>query len=147
MGPPSGYLKSFVLSFLFFPFFSFLFFIFFFPLSLGGPFSYRAPGHCPPMPPSRYATAVTTDKSLCSLSFQSNCSIKMIESMRWLIDPFELINETSTYISVNVIYSHNRLTNKRVFVIFILVEIAFIIRLWREDNPFCFMSFLWLSIT
>ena len=42
-------------SFLFF-LFSFLFFIFIFFLSLGGPFSYGAPGHCPPMPPSRYAT-------------------------------------------------------------------------------------------
>ena len=36
--------------------FSFLFFIFFFPLSLRGPSSSGAPGHCPPMPPSRYAT-------------------------------------------------------------------------------------------
>ena len=92
VGPPSEYLKSFVLSFLFFIFlfvfvfcfsflffsffffsflfflsfifffhffhFSFLFFIFFFffCLSLSGPFSYGAPGHCPSMPPSRYAT-------------------------------------------------------------------------------------------
>ena len=39
-----------------FVFLSFLFFIFFFSLSLGGPFSSGAPGHCPPMPPSRYAT-------------------------------------------------------------------------------------------
>ena len=49
LGPPSGYLKNVVLSFL--PFYLFfLFFIFFFS-SLSG-----APGHCPPMPPSRYAT-------------------------------------------------------------------------------------------
>ena len=46
------------LHFLFF--FSFLFFHFLFCLSLSpsrGPFSSWAPGHCPPMPPSRYATA------------------------------------------------------------------------------------------
>ena len=42
--------------FFFFFFFFFLFFILFFPLSRG-PFSSGAPGHCPPMPPSRYATA------------------------------------------------------------------------------------------
>ena len=47
--------------------FRFLFFLFFFfsfhilhflflSLSLGGPISSGAPGHCPPMPPSRYAT-------------------------------------------------------------------------------------------
>ena len=65
LGPPSGYLKSFVLSFLPFLFFSFSFFFFlfcssfsFFCLSLGGPFSAGAPGHCPPMPPRRYATAI-----------------------------------------------------------------------------------------
>ena len=53
------------LSFLFFLFFSFFFsfffsilhFLFFLSLSLSGaPFSSGAPGHCPPMPPSRYAT-------------------------------------------------------------------------------------------
>ena len=65
-GAPSGYLKSFVLpflffffSFLFFSLFSFLFFsflYFLFCLSLGGPFSSGATGHCPSMPPSRYAT-------------------------------------------------------------------------------------------
>ena len=39
------------------PPFSFLFFLFFFSsLSLGAPFSSGAPGHCPPMPPARYAT-------------------------------------------------------------------------------------------
>ena len=60
--PPCGYLKSFVLSFLFFLFFPFLFFIFIFiflflSLSLSGfPLAPGAPGHCPPMPPSRYAT-------------------------------------------------------------------------------------------
>ena len=51
--------------------FSFLFFFlfvfhssFYFCLSLfRGPFSSGAPGHCPPMPPSRYATA------LCYISF------------------------------------------------------------------------------
>ena len=32
------------------------FFIFLFSLSVGAPFSSRAPGHCPPMPPIRYAT-------------------------------------------------------------------------------------------
>ena len=87
VGPPTGYLKCFVLSFIsylssppfflfyssFFPFFfcilhfslfSFLFFIFFlsfflffYCLSLGGLFNSGAPVHCPPMPPSRYATA------------------------------------------------------------------------------------------
>ena len=67
VGAPSGYLKSFDLSFLFLFFFSlfyssFSFLFFFFPfffvsLSLGGPFSSGAPGHCPPMPLSRYATA------------------------------------------------------------------------------------------
>ena len=31
----------------------------FFCLSLGGRFSSGAPGHCPPMPPSRYATVYT----------------------------------------------------------------------------------------
>ena len=57
VGAPSRYLKSFVLSFLFFLFlFFFLFYSSFFCLSLGGPFSSGAPGHCPPMPPSRYAT-------------------------------------------------------------------------------------------
>ena len=49
-GPPSGYLKSFVLSFLFF-----IVFCLGAPLA-PGPFSSGAPGHCPPMPPSRYAT-------------------------------------------------------------------------------------------
>ena len=39
-------------------YFSFSFFLsFFVSLSLGGPFSSGAPGHCPPMPPSRYTTA------------------------------------------------------------------------------------------
>ena len=61
--PPSGYLRSFVLSFFcfFFFFFSFLSFIFFFFVSLGGLFSSGAPGHCPPMPPSRYATEFIQD--------------------------------------------------------------------------------------
>ena len=54
-GGPSRYLKSFILSFLFFCF-SFLFFIFIFVVFLRGPLSSGAPGHCPPMPPSRYAT-------------------------------------------------------------------------------------------
>ena len=58
-GAPSGYLKRFVLSFLFFLFF-FLFYYSFCCccLSFGGPFSSGAPGHCPPMPPSRYATGI-----------------------------------------------------------------------------------------
>ena len=60
VGAPSGYLKSFLLSFLFFLFFSFCFFSilrFLFCLSLSrGPFSSGAPGHCPTMPSSRYAT-------------------------------------------------------------------------------------------
>ena len=34
-------------------------FSFFLSLSLGGPFRSGAPGHCPPMPPSRYATGPT----------------------------------------------------------------------------------------
>ena len=61
-GPPSGYLKSFLLSFLFFLFFFFLLFFFcflyfHFLLSLGGGgLKLWGPGHCPPMPPSRYAT-------------------------------------------------------------------------------------------
>ena len=54
VGPPSGHLKRFVLSFFLFLFF-FLILIFFLSLPLG-PFSSGAPGHCPPMPPSRYAT-------------------------------------------------------------------------------------------
>ena len=55
------YLKSFVLS-LFFFFFSSIFIFFIFlkifccSLSFGGPCSSGAPGHCPPVPPSRYAT-------------------------------------------------------------------------------------------
>ena len=53
-GAPSGLLKSFVLSFLFFLFFFFLHI--FVSLSHRGPFSSGAYGHCPPMPPSRYAT-------------------------------------------------------------------------------------------
>ena len=58
VGPPSGYLKSFILSFLFILLFFFLVYIYssLFSLSLGGPFSSGAPGHCPPMPPSCYAT-------------------------------------------------------------------------------------------
>ena len=64
VGAPSGYLKSFALSFLFFPFsfsFSFLFFVFFFFLALGGPLNSGAPGHRPPMPPSCYATDTKGD--------------------------------------------------------------------------------------
>ena len=70
-GFQSGYLKSFVLFFFSsFSFFSFIFFIFFFCLSLGGPFSSLAPGHCPPMPPSCYATdpqgvATTPLRKIC----------------------------------------------------------------------------------
>ena len=63
VGDPSGYLKSVVFSFLslfpFFPFNFLSFFLFFLScfLSLSrGPFSSGAHGHCPPMPPSRYAT-------------------------------------------------------------------------------------------
>ena len=50
--------RSLSLFFLFFLSFSYFFSIlhFLFSLSLGGPFSSGAPGHCPPMPPSRYAT-------------------------------------------------------------------------------------------
>ena len=45
-----------------FPFF--LFFLFFvFCLSLGGPFNSGAPGHCPAMPPSRYAPATNMIKN------------------------------------------------------------------------------------
>ena len=63
-------------SFLFFSFlffsFLFLFFIFFFGLSRG-PLYLRAPGHCPSMPPSRYATDLLPQKSskismFCGLS-------------------------------------------------------------------------------
>ena len=67
VGAPSEYLKSFVpfflSSFSFLPLFSFLFFFLFFSSFAffvsftGTPFSSGAPGHCPPMPPSRYATA------------------------------------------------------------------------------------------
>ena len=55
--------------FIFFSSFSFLFlfflsfFFFFLSLSLGGPFSSGAPGHCPPMPPSRYATVTDWEKT------------------------------------------------------------------------------------
>ena len=51
-------LFSFLLSLFPFLFFSFLFFsfLFFSFLSLLGPLSSGAPGHCPPMSPSRYAT-------------------------------------------------------------------------------------------
>ena len=65
-GPrPSIWKVSFLfLFFLFFSSFSFLFFSFLFFSSFaflvsfsGAPFSSGAPGHCPPMPPSRYATA------------------------------------------------------------------------------------------
>ena len=72
VGPTSGYLKTFVISFVFFSSFSFffnfcfsfLFFIFIFGLShsLGGPFSSGAPGHYPPMPPCRYATGSSSLK-------------------------------------------------------------------------------------
>ena len=61
-GSPSGYLKIFVL-------FSFIPFLFYtFSLSLWGPFSSGAPGHCPPMPPSRCATACTPLKILTAFS-------------------------------------------------------------------------------
>ena len=47
------------LSFFFSFIFSFLNFLFFFFLSVSGaPFSSEAPGHCPPMPSARYATAL-----------------------------------------------------------------------------------------
>ena len=46
---------SFSFSFVFLFFSSFSFFI----VSLGGPLSFGAPEHCPPMPPSRYATDYT----------------------------------------------------------------------------------------
>ena len=60
------YLKSFVLFFSSLPFpFPFLFFLIFHFLSLfvclsRGPFNSGAPGHRPPMPPSRYATGWVT---------------------------------------------------------------------------------------
>ena len=88
VGAPSEYLKSFVpyflvflfFSFLFFSFlFSFLFFFFFsflhflFCLFLEGPFSSRAPGHCPPMPPSRYATGEMDNNELNPYSTCSSC--------------------------------------------------------------------------
>ena len=68
-GPRPGIWKiSFSLSFpsffLFYSSFSF------FPLSLGGPFSSGAPGHCPTMPPSRYATALDL-KRLLFIMFMS----------------------------------------------------------------------------
>ena len=69
----------------FFSSFSFLFFIFFFvsflgPLYLGGPFSSGAPGHCPSMPPSRYATVKTKPNDKDGLNKDSkiwqNCVAK-----------------------------------------------------------------------
>ena len=79
--PPSGYLKSVVLSLslclclsvclsvslslsLSVSFIFFLSFFFFFCLSFGGPFSSGAPGYCPPMPPSRYATGTGGSKNV-----------------------------------------------------------------------------------
>ena len=56
VGAPVWTFETFRSLFLPFPFFLFDFFPFFF-LSLPlGPCSSGAPGHCPPMPPSRYAT-------------------------------------------------------------------------------------------
>ena len=54
-------------SFLLVLFLSFLSFIFFFFLSLGGPLSSGDPGHCPPMPPSRYATVWNKSQCTCVL--------------------------------------------------------------------------------
>ena len=96
VGPPSGYLKSFFPSFQFFLsfffFFSFLG-VFFFCIFLGGPFSSGAPGHCPPMPPSCYATvAMITFAAWCQristsltlvLSFQVSWE-KLTASLCWL---------------------------------------------------------------
>ena len=62
----SLFFSPFYFSFSFFLFLSFLFLFyssFFLSLSRGAPFSSGAPGHCPPMPLSRYAT----DKSLVVL--------------------------------------------------------------------------------
>ena len=58
-GRPVWVFKNFRSLFSFLPFpFSFLYFSSFFSsLSLGGSFGSGAPGRCPPMPPSRYATA------------------------------------------------------------------------------------------
>ena len=73
---PVWVLKSFVLSFSFLHFlFDFLFYSSFvcLSLSLGGPFSSGAPGHCPTMPPSAYATGCKSTKQtwnlFCSLPF------------------------------------------------------------------------------
>ena len=69
VGPPSGYLKSFVLSFLPF-FFSILFHSSFFPSLSGATFISGAPGHCPPIPPSRYAT-VMMNWNVCLVNTRS----------------------------------------------------------------------------
>ena len=91
VGPPSGYLKSFDLPFLFFSFFfPFLFSIFFFvylslSLSLSGPFSSGAPGHCPLMPPSRYATAEKqTNKQT---TYPQLCLIYLLHFESWSLFP------------------------------------------------------------
>ena len=62
-------------SFIFFLFFFFPFFFYssfsFFPCLSGGPFSSGVPGHCPPMPPSRYATACSWLLEYCLACFIS----------------------------------------------------------------------------
>ena len=55
VGAPVREFENFCSLFSFFLFF-FLFYSSLFSLSLGGPFSSWAPGHCPPMPPSHYTT-------------------------------------------------------------------------------------------
>ena len=64
----------------FFYFFSFLHF--FFVSFSGGPFSSRAPGHCPPMPPSRYATAYTSLKT-CN---ETSVMINMINAVHFALN-------------------------------------------------------------
>ena len=77
-GPRSGIWKvSFSLFFYFLPFLFFFPFFFsilhflFFPRLSGGPFSSGVPGHCPPMPPSRYATACSWLLEYCLACFIS----------------------------------------------------------------------------
>ena len=98
LGPPSGYLKSFVPPFLFF------LFLFFFPLSflslsLGGPFSSGAPGHCqcPPMPPSRYATASIHRKGIEKKNPVKWCNSPYAEES-WATIAGELCHHRNTWV-------------------------------------------------
>ena len=121
-GPRPGIWKV-LFSLFFSSFFLFLFlFLFFSSLhflvcpSLGGPFSSGAHGHCPPMPPSRYATAFSVLKHPISPKDPTENSLIFVTKRRpflFLVDfvterpqPFKCLMYISLYKSCAPGYLH-----------------------------------------